>query len=102
MAACCGITLPPLDPEEPDEAHACNVDYVEDEIFVTISHPMKREHHISFIAYVTMSRVDMVKLYPEGNAGARFFLRGSGQLFWYCNRHGLFSRTIQRKGRKNG
>lgn len=102
MAACCGITLPPLDPEEPDEAHACSVDYVEDEIFVTISHPMEREHHISFIAYVTMNRVDMVKLYPEGNAEARFFLRGSGQLFWYCNRHGLFSRTIQRKGRKNG
>ena len=56
----------------------------------------------TYIAYVTMNRVDMVKLYPEGNAEARFFLRGSGQLFWYCNRHGLFSRTVQRKGRKNG
>ena len=31
-----------------------------------------------------------VKLYPEGNAEARFKIRGVKKIFFYCNRDGLF------------
>lgn len=87
--SCCGVTLPPLDAEEVDEAHALTIDPVEDEQFVTIHHPMTKEHFISFVAYVTGDRMQFVKLYPEGNAETRLSLRGRGILYFYCNKHGL-------------
>ena len=90
LVSCCGITLPALEADEPDEDHAITVETVEDEHFVTIHHPMTKAHFISFIAFVTSDRIQMVKLYPEGNAETRLQLRGFGQLYYYCNRHGLF------------
>ena len=90
LVSCCGITLPPLEAEEADESHAVTIENVEDEQFVTIRHPMTKEHSISFLAFVTSDRVQLVKLYPEGDAQTRLQLRGMGRLYWYCNRHGLF------------
>ncbi|MBR5617554.1 MAG: helix-turn-helix domain-containing protein [Oscillospiraceae bacterium] len=90
VISCCGITLPPLEAEEADPAHALTVTPVEDEHFITIAHPMTKQHYISFAAFVTSDRVQLVKFYPEGNAETRFQLRGFGMLYWYCNQHGLF------------
>lgn len=90
LVSCCGITLPPLEAETPEEDHAVTIENVEDEHFITIHHPMTKEHFISFVAFVTCDRVQMVKLYPEGNAQTRLQLRGMGYLYYYCNRHGLF------------
>ena len=92
--SCCGITLPPLEAEEPDESHAVSIEPVEDEHFITVHHPMTKGHFISFLAFVTCDRVQLVKLYPEGNAETRLQLRGRGYLYWYCNRHGLFRKKI--------
>ncbi|HCA33882.1 MAG TPA: XRE family transcriptional regulator, partial [Lachnospiraceae bacterium] len=50
--------------------------------------------YISFIALSQGDRFNMVKLYPEGNAEARFFTRGHGILYWYCNHHGLFMKHL--------
>lgn len=94
VVSCCGITLPALEAEEADEVHALNVQYVEDEHFVTVDHPMTKEHYISFLVSVTSDRLQMVKLYPEGNAETRLQLRGRGYLYYYCNRHGLFRKKI--------
>lgn len=52
------------------------------------------KHYISFIAYVTTDRVQLVKLYPEGNAQTRVQLRGMGRLYIYCNKHGLLQKRI--------
>ena len=90
VVSCCGITLPALEAEEPDEDHPITIEDVEDEHYVTIHHPMTKEHFISFLAFVTSDRIQMVKLYPEGDSAARFQLRGRGQIYYYCNRHGLF------------
>ena len=90
VISCCGITLPPLEAEEADLDHAAHIQQVEDEHFITIEHPMTKEHYISFVAFVTSDRVQFVKLYPEGNAETRLQLRGFGILYWYCNHHGLF------------
>ena len=94
LVSCCGITLPPLEAEAPDEDHGVTVEHVEDEHFITVAHPMTKEHYISFIASVTSDRLQMVKLYPEGNAETRLQLRGRGYLYYYCNRHGLFRKKI--------
>lgn len=90
LISCCGITLPALEAEEADEVHAVNIERVEDEYFVTMDHPMTKGHYISFIAFVTSDRVQLVKLYPEWNCETRLQMRGFGMLYWYCNHHGLF------------
>ncbi len=89
VIVCCGITLPPLEAEEFDPEHALTITPMENEHFITLTHPMTKEHSISFIAYVTGDRVQLVKLYPEGNAETRLSLRGHGILYAYCNHHGL-------------
>ena len=65
VISCCGITLPPLEAEEADGDHAITIQSVEDEHFITVDHPMTKQHYISFLAFVTSDRVQMVKLYPE-------------------------------------
>ena len=91
MISCCGVTLPALEAEEPDEAHKLTIEKVEDEHFLSLPHPMTKEHYISFAAFVTTDRIQLVKFYPEGNAETRMQLRGRGILYYYCNRHGLYS-----------
>ena len=94
VISCCGITLPPLEAEDVDEAHGVTVEKVEDEHFITVNHEMTKTHFISFIAYLTSDRVQFVKFYPEGNAETRLQLRGRGYLYIYCNKHGLMKKKI--------
>ena len=94
VVSCCGINLPPLEAEAPDEDHGITIENVEDEHFITVRHPMSKPHFISFLAFVTCDRVQLVKLYPEGEAQTRLQLRGMGRLYWYCNRHGLFVKKL--------
>jgi len=94
LISCCGITLPPLEAEEPDAAHTLRRNPVEDEWFLSLPHEMTKQHHISFIAFASSGRFELIKLYPEGNAEARMSLRSGGLLYWYCNRHGLFFQKI--------
>ena len=94
VISCCGIPLPPLEAEVPDPDHNVAIQAVEDEHFLTFPHPMTKEHFISFAAFVTCDRVQLVKFYPEGNAETRMQFRGFGYLYWYCNRHGLFRRRV--------
>ena len=94
LVSCCGITLPALEAEEPEDDHPLTVEAVEDEHFITVRHPMTKEHFISFAAFVTCDRLQLVKLYPEGEAQTRMQLRGRGFLYYYCNRHGLFRKRI--------
>lgn len=92
--SCCGVTLPPLAAEETDEAHALSVTPVEDEWFVESTHPMGKDHFLSFAALVQSERVTLVKWYPEGAAQARFPRRGHGILYAYCAKHGLFRQKL--------
>ena len=94
VISCCGVTLPALEAEDGDHDHRVEIENVEDEHFITIPHPMTKQHFISFVSFVTCDRVQTVKLYPEGNAETRMQLRGRGILYWYCNHHGLFSKRV--------
>jgi len=94
VISCCGIALPPLEAEEPDDYHSISIQSVEDEKFITVDHEMSKKHFISFMAYVTTDRVQFIKLYPEGNAETRMSLRGRGYLYIYCNRHGLMKKRV--------
>ena len=97
LISCCGIQLPALEAEEPDPPHGMDIRSVEDEIFVSAEHPMSKEHYLSFIAYMTADCCEIKALYPEENAETRFFYRGQGWLYAFCNQHGLFR---QRAGKR--
>ena len=94
VISCCGVTLPALEAEECDGFHEIHLERVEDETFVTVDHPMTKAHYISFLAFVTSDRMQLVKLYPEGNAETRMNLRGGGILYACCNQHGLFKMKV--------
>lgn len=94
LISCCGVTLPVIESEIEDEHHKINYEIIENEIFVSINHLMNKEHYISFIAYLTNDRCELVKLYPEQNAETRFFYRGKGIIYAYCNKDGLIKKYM--------
>lgn len=95
VISCCGITLPALEAEPGDDGHSVSVEKVEDEYFVIINHEMTKTHYISFIASVQDDGCEIRKLYPEGPAEARFKIRLTKRLYYYCNRHGLFEVAVR-------
>lgn len=88
---CHGVQLTAAEEEQADEKHKAFIERVEDEYYVRIDHEMTKQHYISFMAAVSADRIQLVKLYPEGNAEARFKINGVRKLYFYCNRDGLFS-----------
>lgn len=119
VVSCCGITLPPLEAEpcmtepgaqEPsteessgtgsDMEHRMNVEVVEDEYYVTLDHPMSKSHYIAFLAAVSDRSVQLVKLYPEEGAGARFKIDRVERIYACCNRHGLYRLDVGRGRRR--
>lgn len=115
--SCCGIALPVLEvenavdgriPAAPENAaaadpsvHLPRVEVADGEVYLTMEHPMGKDHFISFMAYVITDQVFFRKLYPEQTADARFPYRGLGTIFAYCNRHGLFACRTPRVQRKS-
>jgi transcriptional regulator with XRE-family HTH domain len=94
VVSCCGITLPALEAEEADPEHEITVERLENEYYVTVPHEMEKHHYISFLAYVTEERLQLEKFYPEQSAECRFRIAGHGNVYAYCNRHGLFQIRI--------
>ena len=94
--SCHGVMLTPAQAEETDEHHMIFIEGVEDEYFVRIDHEMTKQHNISFIAALRPDGMEMVKLYPEGDAQARVKMRAVKQILFYCNRDGLFSARVNR------
>ena len=90
VVSCCGIVLPPLEPEAEDDKHHLVLEKVEDEYYVTIPHEMSKKHYISFMASIKDDGYEIKKLYAEGNAEARFKISRTKYLLYYCNLHVLF------------
>lgn len=88
--SCCGRKLSPLVPKPCDEAHTLSVQLVEDDFYITFSHPMEKAHYLNFIAYVRFDRILLLRLYPEQGGEARIPQLRGGTLYFCCNEHGLF------------
>lgn len=92
--SCHGVLLEPAEAENEDEKHRAVIESVEDEYYISIDHPMTKDHYVSFAAAAGSDGLQLVKLYPEGNAEFRFKRRGVRRLYYYCNRDGLFYKDI--------
>lgn len=96
---CHGIRLVPCEAETPDEHHTATIERVEDEYFVRVEHEMTKAHYISFLAAVSADRLQLVRLYPEGNAEARLKISGVRRIYYFCNRDGLFRLDVNARRR---
>ena len=88
--SCCGRTLEALTPRKAAEGEKLSVERMEDEWYVTSSHPMTKDHHIAFLVFAAGDRVQIIRQYPEWDLSVRVPARGRGTLLWYCTQHGLF------------
>ena len=87
---CCGVALPPLEAEECDGDHEIKAETWDLQTLVSLDHPMRKDHYISFIAQIRYDRMELVKLYPEQLPQVRLSYWPGGKIYAYCNRHGLF------------
>lgn len=92
--SCCGKRIEALVAAKATENHLLTIEPIEDEMYVSSSHEMKKEHYITFVAYVTSDRVFIVKQYPEWNMQFRYHKSGHGKLYFHCTNHGLFYQSI--------
>ncbi|MBR6524962.1 MAG: helix-turn-helix domain-containing protein [Clostridia bacterium] len=90
VVSCCGITLPPQQSEETDDAHRIHAQIDDGEYYVTVDHPMEKDHFITCLTAVSDHACQIVKQFPEGPAEARFCTARVRWIYAFCNRHGLF------------
>ncbi len=93
---CHGVQLEPLEAEPTDENHKIFIERVEGDYYARIEHEMTKKHYISFAAAVSPDALQLVKLYPEGEAHARFRMNGVKKILFYCNHDGLFSIDVMK------
>jgi len=92
--SCCSKRMEPLAATKASQDHQLDIEPIEDELYVTSTHEMKKDHFISFAAYVTGDKVYIVKQYPEWNLQFRFHRLGHGKLYFHCVEHGLFYQLV--------
>ena len=96
VITCCGNRLNALEAKKAEEAEMLKVEDIGGELFISSDHEMKKEHYISFAAYVSDSSAMVFKQYPEWNLQVTLPLYRSGKLVWYCTKHGLFYQELRR------
>lgn len=92
--SCCGQKLNPLEAAKAPEEERLTVELIENDYFITSSHPMAKEHYISFVALVTGDTLILKRLYPEWDLQTRLPRIGHGKLYWHCVQHGLFYQLV--------
>lgn len=92
---CCGKKLIALPLQKADENQALSIEKMENEYFVSSSHPMERSHYISFVALLSSDGLIIRKLYPQWDLQCRLPFVRRARLVWYCTQHGLFYQEIK-------
>lgn len=89
---CCGKVILPASPQKADNIKVSEAD---NDFYVEFNHEMTKEHYISFASFIGFDRVLTIKLYPEQESAVRFPKMFRGNLYYYCNKHGLFEYKIK-------
>ena len=92
--SCCGRKLEALTPQKATEEQKLTIEQVEDDWFITSDHPMQKDVYISFVAFATGDKIQIIKQYPEWNLQARIQKRGHGMLLWYSTRDKLLYQLL--------
>ncbi len=65
------------------------VEKVDIDYFITVDHPMTKEHYLSFVACVKSDRIYLLRLYPEQNPSFRIPMVSGGRLYIHSTKDGL-------------
>lgn len=93
QVSCCGRKLEALNLKKA-EHNRLQVEYIEDECYLTSDHPMDKENYISFVALMTGDKVQVFKQYPEWALQVRIPKLKHGKIVWYSTSEGLFYQLI--------
>lgn len=92
--SCCAKKLNVQSLKKATENEKLAVHVIENDWYITSSHAMTKDHYISFVAFVTGDKLQIIKQYPEWNLSLRIPQSGHGMLIWYCIVHGLFYQLL--------
>ena len=81
-------------PMKADEEHRLNIEPVEDELYITSPHSMRKEHYLTFVAYITGDKVFLAKQYPEWDMQFCFHKYAHCKLYFHCSKDGLYYQLI--------
>lgn len=97
---CCGKPMTKLEPNTTDAAQEKHVPVAirkDGKIIAEVgatTHPMTAEHYIEWIALVSDEGVERVYLSPGQEPKAIFADRSNGEVYAYCNLHGLWKSAV--------
>ncbi|MFT4146842.1 MAG: helix-turn-helix domain-containing protein [Mobilitalea sp.] len=92
--SCCGKKLTAQALKKAEESGKLSVQDMKTDWFITSDHPMTKENYISFVAFVTGDRLQIIKQYPEWNLNVHIPKSGHGMLIWYDTKDGLFYQLL--------
>lgn len=92
--SCCGRKLEALIPQKATEAQKLSCEQIENDWYITSEHEMTKSNYISFIAFATGDKVEIIKQYPEWDLSVRIPQKGHGKLIWYSAEDGLFYQLL--------
>ena len=92
--SCCGRVLDKLVEQKASEDEKLKVELVEDERYITSDHQMTKDDYISFSAYATGGKIEVVQHFPEWSFERRVPKRGHGKFLWYSKKQGLMYQLI--------
>lgn len=92
--SCCGRKLEEQTPKKAELTEKLKVEEMEGDWYISSDHPMTKEDYISFVAFATGDRIQIIKQYPEWNLQLRVQRRGHGMLLWYGAQEGLLYQLL--------
>ena len=92
--SCCGRKLEALKPQKATYEQKLTIEQVEDDWYITSNHPMSKDCYISFIAFSTGEKIQLIKQYPEWNLQVRIQKREHGILMWYSTKEKLLYQLL--------
>jgi transcriptional regulator with XRE-family HTH domain len=97
---CCGSRLYALEARKAEPGEQLCISDIGGEWYITTEHEMTKQHHISFVAYVSDNSVTIFRQYPEWSMQIHLPMYRSGRLVWYCTKCGLLYQEITPPKRK--
>lgn len=95
---CCGESMSDIIPNSEDasfEKHVPNYEINGDKIIVSVNHVMEEVHYIMWVMVVNETEIQYKEFKPGEEAKVEFNYKGNGTIYSYCNKHSLWSKTIE-------
>lgn len=91
---CCGKKLAAQVLKKAEQSDQLEVQDMNTDWFITSNHPMTKVNYISFVAFMTGDRIQLIKQYPEWNLNVHLSKSGHGMLLWYSTKDGLYYQRL--------